>query len=116
MYLRNQFTCPVEIILDMIRGKWKPIIIWRLRFGPKQLSKLQRDIVGINQKMLIQHIKELQEYGIVAKNVYDGYPLKVEYYLTEMGVRIVQGLEIFQQIGHDYIAQVGPEKFEMKKI
>lgn len=104
MQIRQVFTCPLKLSLDMIKGKWKPIIIWRLRFGHQQLSKLQHDIKGINQKMLIQHLKELVEFDIVDKLVYDGYPLKVEYFLTERGKKMLKGLEIFQQIGTEYLS------------
>ena len=99
MKIRKQFTCPLEFIFDMISGKWKTIIIWLLRFGPKQLTKLNSEIRGINQKMLIQHLNELIECKIVDKIVYDGYPLKVEYFLTDRGKEILKALEIFQAIG-----------------
>lgn len=87
----------------MISGKWKPIIIWRLRLGKQQRSKLNRDIQGINQKMLIQHLSELVECGIANKIIHEGYPLKVEYYLTNTGCNFLEGLKIFQEIGQDYL-------------
>lgn len=103
MKIRNEFTCPLELIFDFLKGKWKPIIIWRLRLGKTQLTSLNNDITGINQKMLIQHLKELMESGIVDKITYDGYPLKVEYFLTDFGLKILEGLRIFQNLGLDYI-------------
>ena len=103
MIVREKYTCPLELSLDLIKGKWKPIIIWILRKGPYQLSYLQKNIEGINQKMLIQHLKELVEYGIVDKEIYDGYPLKVEYFLTDWGFRYLDGLIIFQQIGKEFL-------------
>lgn len=87
----------------MIAGKWKPIIMWRLRLGQQQLSTLHRDIHGINQKMLIQHLSELIDCGIVSKKVYAGYPLKVEYLLTELGYAFIKGLEVFQGIGQELL-------------
>lgn len=103
MIVRDKFTCPLELSLDIIKGKWKPIIIWLLRYGPCQLSTLEKSINGINQKMLIQHLKELSEYGVVEKTVYEGYPLKVEYYLTDLGFRFLNGLLIFQEIGKEFL-------------
>lgn len=99
MKFREEFTCPLELVMDMISGKWKSIIIWRLRFGNCQLSKLKKDIIGINQKMLIQHLNELIECGIVDKIVYDGYPKKVEYFLTERGFKLINPLDKLQRIG-----------------
>lgn len=104
MKIREKYTCPLELTLDMISGKWKPIIMWRLRLGHQQLSTLQRDIHGVNQKMLIQHLSELIDCGIVSKKVYEGYPLKVEYFLTELGWKFMEGLEFFQNIGQEILS------------
>ena len=67
----------------MIKGKWKPIILWRLRLGPTSLAKLEKDIDGITQKMLLEQLKELMDFGFVEKQSFEGYPLHVEYSLTE---------------------------------
>ena len=61
MKLREEFTCPLELVHDMIKGKWKPIILWRLRLGATSLAKLEKDIDGITQKMLLEHLKELMD-------------------------------------------------------
>ena len=58
--IREEFTCPLELIHDMIKGKWKPIILWRLRLGATSLSKLERDIDGITQKMLLEQLTTVQ--------------------------------------------------------
>ena len=106
MKLREQYTCPLELTHDMIKGKWKPIILWRLRLGNTSLSKLEKDIAGITQKMLLEHLKELIEYGLVNKIIYEGYPLKVEYFLTQQrGKRILEALVIMQQLGIEYMVQ-----------
>ena len=65
MKLRQTFTCPLELTHDMIKGKWKPIILWRLRLGKTTLAQLERDIDGITQKMLLEHLKELTAFGFV---------------------------------------------------
>ena len=67
MKMREEFTCPLELVHDMIKGKWKPIIIWRLRLGPTSLARLEKDIDGITQKMLLEQLKELIDYGFVEK-------------------------------------------------
>lgn len=104
MKLRSEYTCPLELTHDMIKGKWKPIILWRLRKGATSLAKLQKDIEGITQKMLIEHLKELITNGLVEKKVFDGYPLKVEYSLTaNRGTKIVEALIIMQQLGKEFL-------------
>ncbi|MDT2837717.1 helix-turn-helix domain-containing protein [Enterococcus durans] len=100
MKRRKKYTCPLELVHDMIRGKWKPIILWRLRLGKTTLAQLQRDIKGISQKMLLEHLKELQVDGFVDKEATKVYPLKTEYFLTDsFGQQIIQALMIMQQIG-----------------
>lgn len=110
MKIRVEFTCPLELVYDMIKGKWKPIILWRLRLGATSLAKLERDIDGITQKMLLEHLKELIDYGFVEKKSYVGYPLRVEYFLTsDMGIKILEALRIMQHIGIDYLKANGME-------
>lgn len=109
MKIRNEFTCPLELITDMIKGKWKTIIIWRLRVGETSLSKLRKDINGITEKMLLENLKDLIDVGIVGKNEYSGYPLRVEYYLTKRGKDILKSLEILQQVGIEYMIEHGRE-------
>ena len=105
MKLRKECTCPLEITHDILKGKWKTIILWQLKHhGKTSLSQLEKDIKGISQKMLLEQLKELREFGLVDKIKYQGYPLRVDYYLTEdRGHRIIKALEIMQEIGKEYL-------------
>lgn len=106
MKLRKVYTCPLELTHDMIKGKWKSIILWRLRLGNTSLAKLESDIQGITQKMLLEQLRELIEMGLAKKKVFDGYPLKVEYSLTNpRGERLLKALEIMQEVGIDYMLE-----------
>ena len=114
--IRDEYTCPLELVHDMIKGKWKPIILWRLRLGATTLSKLEKDIDGITQKMLLEQLKELIEYGFIEKKIFEGYPLHVEYSLTsDMGVRILEALRIMQHIGINYLKENGMENILIEK-
>lgn len=105
MKLRKECTCPLEITHDILKGKWKTIILWQLKYhGKTSLSQLEKDIKGISQKMLLQQLNELREFGLVDKIQYQGYPLKVEYFLTEdRGEKIIMALEIMQEVGQEYL-------------
>jgi DNA-binding HxlR family transcriptional regulator len=103
MKLREQYTCPLEITHDIIKGKWKPIIIWTISGGRKSLSGLQHSINGISQKMLLEQLKELINYKIVEKKSFPGFPLKVEYFLTPHGKKLLSALEIMQETGKDIL-------------
>lgn len=110
MKIRDNYTCPLELTHDMIKGKWKTIILWCLRLGNTSLSQLEKDINGITQKMLLEQLRELIEYGLVSKKVFEGYPLRVEYFLTEdRGRRILEALTIMQKLGIDFMMANGKE-------
>lgn len=114
--IRDEYTCPLELVHDMIKGKWKPIILWRLRLGATTLSKLEKDIDGITQKMLLEQLKELIEYGFIEKKTFEGYPLHVEYSLTsDMGLKILEALRIMQHIGIGYLKANGMENILIEK-
>lgn len=113
MKLRNEYTCPLELTHDMIKGKWKPIILWQLSKGPCSLSSLKKEIKGISQKMLIQHLNELHSCNVVGKTSYDGYPLKVEYYLTVRGEKIFEAVSIMQNVGIEIMLE--DNKLELLK-
>jgi DNA-binding HxlR family transcriptional regulator len=111
MKIREEYTCPLEFVHDMIKGKWKTIIVFQLKDGSKSLAQLKRDITGITQKMLLQHLNELRHWGVVDKINYEGYPLHVEYYLTERGQKMLQAVKIMQEIGIDYLVEHGQTDF-----
>lgn len=113
MKIRRSITCPLELTHDIIKGKWKPIIIWTLK-ETQSLSSLQKSIRGISQKMLLEHLKELTEFKIVGKNTFEGYPLKVEYYLTERGRDLLDAIVILQRLGSSIQAELADGTYQQK--
>jgi DNA-binding HxlR family transcriptional regulator len=107
--IRNEYTCPLELTHDIIKGKWKPIILWQLKPGNIAPASLEKSIQGINQKMLMEQLKELLDCGLVAKKTYEGYPLRVEYSLTGRGEKILEALTIMQNIGIELMRENGME-------
>lgn len=103
MKIRNQYTCPLEITHDIIKGKWKSIILWQLKYGKSSLSQLEKGIQGITQKMLLQQLKELMVFSMVQKKEFSGYPLRVEYSLTPLGKKMVQALITMQAVGKEIL-------------
>ncbi|WP_151827133.1 winged helix-turn-helix transcriptional regulator [Acinetobacter oleivorans] len=73
--------------LKIIEGKWKIIIICQLfaAKAPIRFSELERRIEGVNQKMLIQQLKQLEKDAIVSRTLYPEVPPRVEYALTDLG-------------------------------
>ncbi|MBC8163615.1 MAG: helix-turn-helix transcriptional regulator [Roseiflexaceae bacterium] len=79
------FRCPVEFTIDVLGGKWKPLILYYLLGGTKRFGGLQRLLPHVTRRMLTQHLRELERDGIVHRKVYSQVPPMVEYSLTELG-------------------------------
>lgn len=109
MKVREDYTCPLELTHDITKGKWKPIILWQLRLGNTSLANLEKNIQGINQKMLIEQLKELLAVAMINKKTFKGYPLRVEYSLTERGRKMIEAITIMQRIGIELMLENGME-------
>jgi len=93
-YGGRHYFCVMELSLQVIGGKWKPIILWFLRSGsPQRFSELKRHVPSVTQKMLTQQLRELEADGLIFRKVYAQVPPKVEYSLTELGLSVVPVLE-----------------------
>lgn len=92
--------CRVEDTLDIIVGKWKPIILLHLmKNDTMRFSELKRAIPNITQKMLTKHLRELEDEDIVERVVYPQVPPKVEYSITEYGKSLEQILNAMHEWG-----------------
>jgi DNA-binding HxlR family transcriptional regulator len=83
--IHSRPTCEVETTLKVIGGRWKVLIIRELMTGVKRFGELQRSLPGITQKMLTQQLREMEEDGIIHREIYPQIPPKVEYSLTPLG-------------------------------
>jgi DNA-binding HxlR family transcriptional regulator len=78
-------VCPVSYVMNKIGGYWKPIILFQLMSGPKRYSEIKRAIPDITEKMLIQHLKQLQADNLVVRKAEPVVPPFVTYYLSQPG-------------------------------
>ncbi|MES2809963.1 MAG: helix-turn-helix domain-containing protein [Bacteroidota bacterium] len=81
----NQLQCPVTYVMNKIGGHWKPIILYQLQTGPKRYSELRRAIPPITEKMLIQHLKQLEADNLVIRKAEPVVPPFVTYSLSQAG-------------------------------
>ena len=77
--------CPVRAAIDVIGGKWKPVILYHLMNGKKRHGELRKLMADASQKMLTQQLRELERDGIVQRDVFPTKPPRVEYKLTAYG-------------------------------
>ncbi len=77
--------CPAETAVDVIRGRWKLMILRELCGGTVRFGELPRALTGISAKVLAQHLRELERDGILTRVAYDQSPPRVEYSLTAAG-------------------------------
>ncbi|NJL61733.1 MAG: helix-turn-helix transcriptional regulator [Methylacidiphilales bacterium] len=98
----DKLTCEVESTLKVIGGRWKVLIIRELMTDIKRFGELQRSLSGITQKMLTQQLRELEEDGIIHREVYPQIPPKVEYSLTPLGETLKPLLYAMHEWGVKY--------------
>lgn len=95
--------CPVETTLDLIGGKYKALILWRLSQGKMRFSELKKVIEKATPKMLTQQLRELEAQNLIHREVYPIIPPKVEYSLTELGKSLMPVLTAMRDWGAEYL-------------
>ncbi|MCT4631819.1 MAG: helix-turn-helix transcriptional regulator [Firmicutes bacterium] len=103
------YLCPLELSIDLIGGKWKTIIIWQLREKTLRFSQLKRRLPGITQKMLTQQLRDLENDGLIFREVYPQVPPKVEYSLTDYGRTVLPILKSLFKWGINYSSEFDVE-------
>ena len=94
--------CPVAATLEIIGGKWTPLILFHLKDQPRRFNELRRLMPTITQRMLTLQLRELEEAGIVQRTVYAEVPPRVDYELTELGRSLQPVLIAMRNWGNEY--------------
>jgi len=102
----KQNTCPANVTLRVIGGKWKLVILWHLWHDVRRFSELKRSISGITQRMLTQQLRELERDGVVSRKVYAQVPPRVEYGMTEFGRTLEPILRLMCKWGEEHARRV----------
>jgi len=87
--------CPIEELLVLIGGRWKPVILWWLMGTeePLRFKILRQSMPRISQKVLTQQLRELERDGFVKREMFAEMPVRVEYSLTAFGRKLRPVLE-----------------------
>jgi len=100
---RNKFyNNPVELVLDVLGGRWKMPILWRLKARAWRYGELKKDLGKITHKMLAEQLRELERDGLISRKVYGEVPPKVEYALTKKGKTAVPLIKSLRKWGSDF--------------
>ncbi|MEM8996866.1 MAG: helix-turn-helix domain-containing protein [Acidobacteriota bacterium] len=105
--IRHGGPCPIERVLAVFAGKWKPAILFSLENGGTlRFNELRRQIPGISQRMLTQQLRELERDGVVAREQFLEIPPRVEYRLTPLGSTLSRVEEAIDRWGQAHMPQV----------
>lgn len=101
-----QEQCPVRAALDVIRGRWKPSILFELNTGPRRFTDLQTALRGITPQALSLQLRQLEADGIVSRAVFaEEVPVRVAYSLTQDGRALSGVMDQLELWGVDYLAR-----------
>lgn len=102
-------VCPMVLVNKLLSGKWKILILWHLVNGPLRFSDIKRNLPNVTQKMLTNQLRSLEDDNLIYRKVYPVVPPKVEYGLTEVGIKIIPVLESMHNYGQEYISEMKNE-------
>lgn len=100
------FSCGLDATLRIISGKWKPLILFFLRDGPKRYGELKRLTQGVSDKVLIQQLKDLEADHVLARNDYKEVPPRVDYTLTPLGRSLAEAIVPLCTWGTEHMAEM----------
>ncbi len=105
----KRYSCPVELTVDVVGGRWRTVILSRLKEGVHRYGELRRLIPGVSEKMLTQRLRELEADGLVTRRDLGTNPPHVEYDLTDEGRSLAPVLQALYDWGVRRAARTGAE-------
>ena len=94
--------CPVATTVQMIRSKWKILIMRNLLIRPWRFNELQKNLEGISQKVLTDSLRSMESDGIIIRTVFPEVPPRVEYALSELGESMRPIMDAMEEWGRAY--------------
>jgi DNA-binding HxlR family transcriptional regulator len=98
----SQKTCSIKEVLDIIGGKWAMPIIYHLSKGKMRFKELERTVEGINTRMLVKELKNMEANGIITREVFATVPPTVEYTLTSKGEKLLPSIVSLYNWGQEF--------------
>jgi DNA-binding HxlR family transcriptional regulator len=107
---KRAYGCGLEAALDVVGGKWKPIVLWHLSPSSRRFGELRRLVTGISEKMLIQQLREMETDGIVERKDFQEVPPRVQYSLTPFGISLTVALRPLCDWGTTHLTRIEATK------
>lgn len=98
----SEKTCTLKEVLDIIGGKWAMPIIYHLSKGKMRFKELERNVEGINTRMLVKELKNMEANGIITREVFATVPPTVEYTLTVKGEKLLPSIVSLHNWGQEF--------------
>jgi DNA-binding HxlR family transcriptional regulator len=98
-----EIKCPVTGLLQLIGGKWKPVILYCIRSEKRRFGEISARIPDLSRKVLTEQLKELEEDGLLTRKQFNEIPPRVEYELTELGKSLAPILNEMEKWGMENI-------------
>jgi DNA-binding HxlR family transcriptional regulator len=102
-YNNKWFKSGLELLNEVLYGKWKFIIIWNLIDKPLRFSDLRKNIPSITDRMLSLQLKELEEGNFIERVVIEGNPPKIDYKLTSKSIELIPALNALESYGRSIV-------------
>lgn len=102
--VRSDAQCPVQRSLTLLGGKWTLLVLFQINERVIRYGELKRCIPGISEKVLIQELNHLVAHGLVSKRSFPEIPPRVEYRLTEVGMRTLPISEALASFGLKHLS------------
>ncbi|MFD2935384.1 winged helix-turn-helix transcriptional regulator [Spirosoma flavum] len=99
LHREKEFTCPMDLTMDYLAGRWKTVVLWYLIQDKKRFSELSRLIPNMTEKMLSLQLRQLEADGLIWRQVHAEVPPRVEYGLTEAGQTLIPILKAMSSWG-----------------
>ena len=103
--LGRSFNNPVELALQVLGGKWKMPILWRLKDRVWRYNELKRDLKRVMHKMLTEQLRDLEKAQLVTRTVHAVVPPRVDYEITDLGRTVIPVIEGLRTWGEMYRTQ-----------
>jgi len=85
----EDLDCGLTIFFKVFGAKWKPCILTAISKGFRRPSEIHRELSTATPRVIDMQLRELEAYGIVSKYMHNGFPLRVEYFLTDRGEMVM---------------------------